>query len=522
MPETNGYVYLILKYRSFPDLNSEELRTRLQLTRFDGSGRSQCLEGTRTTVLADIDSWFKDDKGPMIYWLYGPAGSGKSTIATTIATDAKNKGNLGSYQFCRRNEIHIGMVLHTLAIDVANVDATVAQAVLSSNKSIDIMSFPANEQFQDLLFKPLQKSMADVPSTFLFIIDALDECTGGVQLSSMLKELANLPNISKKLRFLVTSRPEGDLSRTLSGSNVRTNELVLNSKEALDDVQAYITKELPEALSGQKLDKSFGSEANVVDRLSRGSGGLFIHASTQLRFIKESPLKSNALQKLLEGSAFKGLDGLYDVSLTSSLRSWEACKTEFSRLIGIMLLHAPESRPLQPTLIDGIAGYANNSCSILFSNIKSVLKLDDDGHLTFHHLSFPEYVTRPDRKGKPWYVDIGEEKSFLAYRCVDALRKELPGLGSTPARDYLRYFALNWDHHVSAVPYRYDIGFALHEVLTKNLTGWLKLCAFKGSMVKLRAASLVRRAMDWLKVFLDSSFPFRATRKRKRKTDSSL
>jgi len=47
--------------------------------------RSVCTHGTRKRLLNDVVTWAKGSSSETIYWLFGPAGSGKSTIAYTIA-----------------------------------------------------------------------------------------------------------------------------------------------------------------------------------------------------------------------------------------------------------------------------------------------------------------------------------------------------------------------------------------------------------------------------------------------------
>ena len=50
--------------------------------------RELCAPGTRTHILAEIRTWVEDasQDSPKVYqWLFGPAGSGKSTIAHTIS-----------------------------------------------------------------------------------------------------------------------------------------------------------------------------------------------------------------------------------------------------------------------------------------------------------------------------------------------------------------------------------------------------------------------------------------------------
>jgi polynucleotide 5'-kinase involved in rRNA processing len=49
--------------------------------------RTLCTDGTRVRILRDIETWANDTSSgsETVYWLFGPAGSGKSTIAYTIA-----------------------------------------------------------------------------------------------------------------------------------------------------------------------------------------------------------------------------------------------------------------------------------------------------------------------------------------------------------------------------------------------------------------------------------------------------
>jgi len=45
-----------------------------------------CLEGTREELLKEICDWINDteEDTPRIFWLHGPAGTGKSSIAHTL------------------------------------------------------------------------------------------------------------------------------------------------------------------------------------------------------------------------------------------------------------------------------------------------------------------------------------------------------------------------------------------------------------------------------------------------------
>ncbi|KAF8633520.1 hypothetical protein AX14_010725, partial [Amanita brunnescens Koide BX004] len=53
----------------------------------DGEHTVTCQPKTRTKVLQDIRSWADDPTTTPMCWLSGPAGTGKSTVARTIAEE---------------------------------------------------------------------------------------------------------------------------------------------------------------------------------------------------------------------------------------------------------------------------------------------------------------------------------------------------------------------------------------------------------------------------------------------------
>jgi hypothetical protein len=63
-----------------------------------------CLPGTRIELLSQISDWAESSDGKCIFWLNGMAGTGKSTIARTVAGSFKDKGQLGATFFFKRGE----------------------------------------------------------------------------------------------------------------------------------------------------------------------------------------------------------------------------------------------------------------------------------------------------------------------------------------------------------------------------------------------------------------------------------
>ena len=71
------------------------------------ANRHKCLDGTRVDLLQQIREWASSSDSPNIFLLTGIAGTGKSTIARTIAEEFETKKNLGCYIFFERGQIRV-------------------------------------------------------------------------------------------------------------------------------------------------------------------------------------------------------------------------------------------------------------------------------------------------------------------------------------------------------------------------------------------------------------------------------
>ncbi|PYH79676.1 hypothetical protein BO82DRAFT_403998 [Aspergillus uvarum CBS 121591] len=65
----------------------------------DSEESPYCLENTRVQILEGIDHWANDRDGPCIFWMSGLAGTGKSTIARTVARKYDDEHRLGASFF---------------------------------------------------------------------------------------------------------------------------------------------------------------------------------------------------------------------------------------------------------------------------------------------------------------------------------------------------------------------------------------------------------------------------------------
>ena len=136
-----------------------------------GLTREPCTEGTRVKIREDIIGWAMDSSpdSPSVFWLTGQAGSGKTTIAFTIAQhfdrakDPNPHTVLGGTFLCSRQFEETReriRILPTLVYQLAQKSRSYAHALHKADKldSYDKLS----EQMEDLLSGPWQNSEAEL------------------------------------------------------------------------------------------------------------------------------------------------------------------------------------------------------------------------------------------------------------------------------------------------------------------------------------------------------------------------
>lgn len=91
----------------------------LKPAEMNATSRPLCLPGTRQDLLKDIiDRLLTPSSDQNVVWLYGAAGLGKSTLATTVAEYFRGLQRRGAFLFVDRNapiESHPDRVIRTLA-----------------------------------------------------------------------------------------------------------------------------------------------------------------------------------------------------------------------------------------------------------------------------------------------------------------------------------------------------------------------------------------------------------------------
>ena len=234
------------------------------------------------------------------------AGTGKTTIAQTIAERTFADGHLGASFFCSRDSedrSNLHFIFPALAVQLARkcADFRSLFIVLAQINFTDVSYDSLYDQMDIFIIRPLRES--NKPT--VIIIDALDECKDEEPVSSILSVLARFISAMPNVKILVTGRPEPHI---LEGFRLpllaeATDVFVLHnvdSNQVDNDIRLFFRHQFSElahrrhALDAQPMEEQ-------LDLICKRAGGLFAYAVETIKLIdKENSHPGKELDLLLQ------------------------------------------------------------------------------------------------------------------------------------------------------------------------------------------------------------------------------
>ena len=459
-----------------------------------GLKREMCTDGTRVKILEDITNWANDCSlaSPRVFWLTGQAGSGKTTIAYTIAKrfeegNADQHTVLGGNLLCSRQFQETQSqtrILPTIAYQLAHKCESYANALHVANK-FSTVNHDVSSQIKNLLVGPWQLSQAsrhpELPP-YLIVIDALDEIKDDGGLAFLRVLLITIKECDLRgFKFLVTSRSDPKVAALCESF---TSEAVCRLQdvpieEATSDIETYLKAELPELAGCPEF-------AELVQRAS----GLFIYAATAVKYLtprdsitvgEQTLMLNDFLSKSYEPTSSSDATFLID-----ELYRQIMCDA-FSNLSGIVLARrlrilytflCTAERPSMSIVAALVLDGDDDAARAVLCDLHAVLYTQDD-QVFWYHASFPDFIFTQsrsnfliDNKNFTFSCHGPTHHRFLGESCFCIMKSEKSGLrfnmGNIPSsflfdRDnatelseqvnqnispVLRYSSLYWTHHL--------------------------------------------------------------------------
>ncbi|OCK81525.1 WD40 repeat-like protein [Lepidopterella palustris CBS 459.81] len=479
---------------------------------YHNQNRPLCLPETRVDVLAQIREWADGDDERCIFWLNGMAGTGKSTIARTVASEYHNQNQLAASFFFSRGGgdlSNASKFVSTVAFQLAKKRLALEHGICRAiAKNREIVTQSLSEQWKVLVLGPLMIAEVDsLQSPLLLVIDALDECENEEDVQNILGLLAavNTP-MSIKLRVLVTSRPETPIRRGFFDmTRVLYRDLVLHKvpRKSVDhDISIYIRREL----------RHIRLSEPIISLLIKKAGGLFIWAATACRFIKDGErVTAERISLILEDSPRgknpeKELDKIYSRILSNSV-SGDYDREEkdklfklFRAIVGAIVVLFD---PLPAVMLSTLLNRSDLDVDQTLNDLHSVLEVPESqaNPIRLLHPSFREFLLDEKRcQDRQFWVDEKQVHADLAKNCLrvmsKSLRRDICSLGapgvlvdelvSSKVGQHLtqdvQYACKFWVQHLQRSKVQLRDNDEIHLFLKEHFLHWLEALSLMGRL----------------------------------------
>jgi hypothetical protein len=484
-------------------------------------------------LLQEIYSWADGQDERCIFWLNGLAGTGKSTIARTVAHRYFHQNRLGASFFFSRGG---GDVSHAskfftsiamqLARNVPQIQRFISDAVIEQN---DIANQSLRNQWRYLVLRPLSRlDSSSSPSSYVLIVDALDECDSKDDIRMILQLLTEARTLETiRLRVFLTSRPEIPIRHGFYYIPEAEHKDFVLHNIALEivnhDISIFVEYNLEVIKQERPLEAGWpGPEA--IRRLVQNANGLFIWAATACRFIREGKKRQvikNRLSRILQRTGSitepeKQLNEIYITVLRHSIppkfsdREKEEFYSKLRNMLGsiVVLLSPLSAHSLSKLLTNEDQSLSNEDQPLSNEDLNETLEdlhaiLDIPKNLTrpvrLHHPSFRDFLLSKDRcTDSNFWVDEKQAHQTLADNCIqlmsnylrqDVCGQQAPGTLVTNVESSrieqclppeAKYACLYWIQHLQKSGTQlYDNDY-VHQFLEVHLLHWLEALGWIG------------------------------------------
>ncbi|KAF8878945.1 hypothetical protein BD779DRAFT_1803512 [Infundibulicybe gibba] len=345
-------------------------------------------------------------------WMYGPAGTGKSAIAQTVAELCHQDNTLGgTFFFTKGSTGNMLALFPTLAYQLALVVPSLYDHLWAAIREDEtVFNRSASEQLDKLIVQPFIK-LTDKPAPVVVIIDGLDEGDGAAIQAEIVQLILGVGIHSLPLRFLITSRPDPDLRDAFESSPyLSPAHLPLDASLDPDtDIRHFISSRL-EWIYQRSMETSAGAITATVVRFIEEE-----HAHPNIRFnaVLQIPSQSastsaTTYDMYANSAAFQDLDRLYLHVL---------CKYQdragLARILRVIMYYRDAASAGH---LEAIFGLMPGEICATLRGLHSIVNIPRDPKtpLQFLHASLNDFLADPKRSCE-FHLELGYFEADLAY-----------------------------------------------------------------------------------------------------------
>ncbi|KAN0070390.1 hypothetical protein V8E54_011259 [Elaphomyces granulatus] len=395
-----------------------------------------------------------------ILWLYGNPGTGKSTMAITMAEKLPNQSPFVcgdktlAYFFCdssSEDRRTVTGILRGLLYQLIKQRRELMKFLLSRYEDREEQKAKLFTSF-DALWATLIEIGHDTASGEKYcIIDALDECDRESQhilLTQISQTFSkhNSENSHLSIHILITSRPYPEITQHLTGFNHRDSASYQKIKL---DLQVFIGEKVNEL--SQKKNYSGKVTLEVSQILEEKAEGTFMWVGIACGELADVRCR-DAVKKLR--NLPRGLHSLYRELLDTALENGDA---DNGTIIQMLSFVAVSRRPLSVAeLSEACQLYhdEDEESRVKFTQedieMCRLMIIVQDGIVRLLHKSVRDFLVN-SRGGSP--INDLKAHAMLANRCISHVLYNCPSVkdigNRKPEKVFLDYAVLNWPEHAA-------------------------------------------------------------------------
>jgi hypothetical protein len=500
---------------------------------YQSGHHDKCLPGTRESVLKDLMLWATNCQDKNVFWLNGLAGTGKSTIAQSFSEAIVKEDLLGASFFCSRDYLdrrELKKIFSTLAYQLAFRYPHFQSHIIPIIKNDPTIAHTSLiMQLEKLLVGPLSKAKI----TCVIVIDALDECIDNEPSSAILSVLGQFIKELPLVKFFITGRPE---PRIRTGFRLPLlqpiTQIFLLHKVDLtsvdNDIQLYLTQRLA-TIAAQRSDLDLPTlwpHDGEIEALTKKSSGLFIFASTMVRFIESGHRDPNQRLQLLlsevtstmhEGRS--GIDSLYSQILQYAFSDVHEPEefAEIRHVLGAIVL---AFNPLSQRDLSTILGTSISLISSTLRQLHSVILVptNESEKIRIFHKSFPDFLQDNGRcTDIRLHIDPETHHGDMALSCLELVKElrrnpcslppftmnqdiqDLPQLLENKIGGAVQYACAYWAGHLRLSPTSVNFAGQIFDFISntlQNAPAWIEVLSLENQLGEVIHS--MNSLLDWL------------------------
>jgi hypothetical protein len=447
------------------------------------TGTHACLPHTQVPGFRTIRDWVNSDSSSPLFWLCGFAGSGKSTIAYTIAQEWSHSGASFFFSRARLSLRESRFVFQTVAFQL-RIDHPILRApIFRALEDPTVLTANSETQLRKLILDPISQTQADLPKRLVIVIDALDECDDNI-IADIVKVLVTTlekydPSVRIRLRFLVTSRPEPDLLEFFTTLHIPSFDLsAVDPADRENDIRVFLEDRLRNiATSAPDWQKEPKEED--IRLLAKISGGVFVAARIAVDYVAFGESPNSQLQKLHRARHISGLDAVYQLVLDTIVQE-ESARDILRPIIGTVILSfAPISRQALADLLHVEIVHLNN----LLDALRAVIHVWEGDEVYPIHASLRDFLTDRDRcTDSRIFIHPTQHHTIISRACFDCMesllqKSDLRGIcrdGQKLLPGDLTYACQYWARHLAESNLDQPLVDCLHDFTSDRLLYWIE------------------------------------------------